>query len=78
MGRVAKMIEDSISGVYVHSIMVGDSIPDDERNGFLMNANDQVDWVCRNLSQNAALKNGFHAIGFSQGSQVIIYIIITS
>jgi len=65
------MIEDALPGVYVYSIMVGDSIEQDEMNGFLMNVNDQLEFVNNVLTNDVNLRGGFNAIGFSQGSQFL-------
>lgn len=65
------MIEDKIPDIYVYSIEVGDSIEADEWNGFFMNVNDQVDYVCQKLAADPNLANGFNAMGFSQGSQFL-------
>merc|ERR1712168_1784919 len=40
-------------------------------NGFFMNVNDQVEEVCAKLKNDSALKNGYHAMGFSQGGQFL-------
>jgi len=71
MGRIKQMIEDQLPGIYVYSIEVGDSVDDDEWNGFFMNVNDQVDYVCQKLASDPELANGFNAMGFSQGSQFL-------
>ena len=41
MGRIQKLIEEN-TGAYVHSLMIGNSIAEDELNGFFMNINEQV------------------------------------
>jgi palmitoyl-protein thioesterase len=69
MGRIQKLIESQLPGVYVNSIMVGQSVAEDELNSFFMNVNDQVQFVCDKLATDPNLKKGFNAIGFSQGSQ---------
>jgi palmitoyl-protein thioesterase len=69
MGRIQKLVESQLPGVYVYSIMVGQSVAEDELNGFFMNVNDQVKFVCEKLASDPNLKDGFNAIGFSQGSQ---------
>jgi palmitoyl-protein thioesterase len=69
MGRIQKLLESQLPGVYVSSIMVGQSVAEDELNGFFMNVNDQVKFVCEKLASDPNLKGGFNAIGFSQGSQ---------
>ncbi|EGG21366.1 palmitoyl-protein thioesterase 1 [Cavenderia fasciculata] len=71
MGRIKQMIEEKIPGIFVYSIEIGDSITDDEFNGFFKNVNTQVDMVCDMLKKNENLTNGFNAIGFSQGGQFL-------
>jgi len=70
MGAISKIITN-VTGNYVHSIMIGDSIEADEFNGFFMNVNDQVDLVCQQMKADPKLANGFNAVGFSQGSQFL-------
>jgi len=65
------MLETKFSGVYVRSLMIGDSIIDDMENGFLLNANTQVEQVCTKLASDEKLKNGYNALGFSQGGQFL-------
>jgi palmitoyl-protein thioesterase len=71
MGRITKLIQSQLPGVYVYSIMVGNSVEEDELNGFFMNVNDQIEFVCNKLASDPNLKRGFNAIGFSQGSQFL-------
>lgn len=40
-------------------------------NGFFKNVNHQVEEVCDLLSNEESLKDGFNAIGFSQGAQFL-------
>ncbi|PVU99373.1 hypothetical protein BB559_000772 [Furculomyces boomerangus] len=67
MYRVKRLIEGEIPNVYVHSIMLGSSPEQDRRAGFYGNINEQIDVVCKQLQENAALKDGYYGIGFSQG-----------
>ena len=69
MGSLMKMVSEKVPGIYLRSIQIGDSIEADVLNGFLKNVNDQVDMVCKNLTLDQNLKNGFNVIGFSQGGQ---------
>jgi len=71
MGRIVSLVEDNISGVYVKSLEIGSNVLDDMWNSFFMNVNDQVDNVCKQLKQDPSLRGGFHAVGFSQGSQFL-------
>lgn len=75
MGSIKRLIEQQIPGVYVLSLCIGDNPDDvtqcnqvsDTLNGFLGNANDQVQYACDVVSQDPELANGFHIVGFSQG-----------
>lgn len=71
MGSIKRMVESKIEGVYVRSLMIGNNIVEDTENGFLMNANDQVSQVCQKLAADEKLKNGYNAMGFSQGGQFL-------
>lgn len=71
IGAIMKVIEKHVPGIYIHSIEIGDSITEDELSGFFVNANKQIDMVCKNLSVNENLKQGFNVMGFSQGGQFL-------
>lgn len=43
----------------------------DTENGFLMNVNDQITNVCKQLKSDPKLQNGYHGMGFSQGGQFL-------
>ena len=43
----------------------------DIENGFLLNANTQVEMVCKKIASDPKLKNGYNALGFSQGGQFL-------
>ena len=69
MGMIKNLVEQNVPGIYVQSIEIGDSLAEDELNGFFKNSNEQIDMVCKNLTSNPKLKDGFNVIGFSQGGQ---------
>lgn len=71
MGRIVDLIQEQIPGVYVKSLEIGPNMIDDLVNGFFMNINKQVEMVCEQLRQDPKLRNGFHALGFSQGGQFL-------
>ncbi len=48
--------------------MIGDSIEADEKNGFLMNVNDQITYAWNQIKNDSNLTDGFNAVGFSQGT----------
>lgn len=43
----------------------------DTENGFFMDVNAQVSLVCSQLAQDPELKDGYNAMGFSQGAQFL-------
>lgn len=53
------------------SLRIGNSTVEDLENGYFMCPNKQVEYVCEELAKDPKLKNGFNAIGFSQGSQFL-------
>jgi len=71
MGAVKDRIQSVLPGTYVYSVMIGSNIISDEIQGFISNANEQVDFVCQTILSDPNLKNGFNAVGFSQGSQFL-------
>lgn len=71
LGRLMKLIEQHVPGIYIHSIQIGNNIAEDTFNGFFKNVNDQVSEVCEMLASDAKLANGFNAMGFSQGGQFL-------
>ncbi|EGD79194.1 palmitoyl-protein thioesterase 1 [Salpingoeca rosetta] len=71
MGAVKKEIEKHLPDIYVYSIMLGKNEIEDEFEGFFGNVNTQVDNICTKLKSDPNLKNGFNAVGFSQGGQFL-------
>lgn len=71
MGNIKNQVEKAVPGIYVHSLEIGDNIEADEINGFLMNADDQMDYVCKKVKSDPKLSRGFNSIGFSQGGQFL-------
>jgi len=71
MGRIKDMIEEQLPGIYVYSVMVGDSIQEDKTAGFFGNVNDQILQVQQKIRSDSQLAGGFNAIGFSQGGQFL-------
>ncbi|XP_065843042.1 palmitoyl-protein thioesterase 1-like [Oscarella lobularis] len=69
MGRIKKMVEDKIPGIYVKSIRIGANEEEDFLFSYFKNVNDQIDIVCKDIGADPKLANGFNAMGFSQGGQ---------
>jgi len=71
LGGLKKFIEHQIPDVHIVSVKVGSSIREDLENGFLKNANDQVEYVCDLIKNDTKLAGGYHALGISQGGQFL-------
>ncbi|XP_078037831.1 palmitoyl-protein thioesterase 1 [Augochlora pura] len=71
LGSIKKLIEDTLPGVYVYSIRIGNNVVEDVEHSYLGNINQQISEVCDLLSKDEQLKNGYNAIGFSQGAQFL-------
>jgi len=71
MGSVQKYMEEKIPGVHVHSLMLGDNVVQDTENGFFLNINTQIEMACQKIQADEKLKDGFHAVGWSQGGLFI-------
>ncbi|XP_014243319.1 palmitoyl-protein thioesterase 1 [Cimex lectularius] len=71
LGSFAKHLEKSIPGVYVKSLQLGSNVFDDVLHGFFMDSNEQVRQACEMILNDERLKDGYNAIGFSQGSQFL-------
>ena len=56
-------------GVYVTSLMIGASPNEDTLNGFFLPVEKQIAMVCKKISEDEKLQNGFNGMGFSQGGQ---------
>jgi palmitoyl-protein thioesterase len=67
MGKLKTIIEERIPGIYVHPIRIGKTEEEDKSYGFLDEIQRQVLEVCDTLKADENLKDGFNAIGFSQG-----------
>ncbi|XP_060816697.1 palmitoyl-protein thioesterase 1-like isoform X3 [Bombus pascuorum] len=71
LGGIKKLIENRIPNIYVYSIRLGNNEIEDVENSYFGNINEQIQEVCQQLSKNERLKNGYNAIGFSQGAQFL-------
>nr|AHH80648.1 thioesterase-Ap [Antheraea pernyi] len=69
LGSFKIFLERNIPGVYVLSLRIGNDTVEDFENGYFMNPNKQVNYVCEQIASDPKLANGFNAIGFSQGCQ---------
>lgn len=71
LGPFKTFLEEQLGGVYVKSLRIGDSVAQDLENGYFMAADRQIDMACQLLKEDPKLQGGFHAVGFSQGSQFL-------
>lgn len=71
MGSVKTLLENELNGTYVLSLKIGNSIISDMLNGFFMDVNDQIEFVCNIIKNDTQLQAGYNAIGFSQGGQFL-------
>ncbi|XP_060535661.1 palmitoyl-protein thioesterase 1 [Cylas formicarius] len=71
LGEIKNRLNDSLPGVYVNSLQIGDSIIKDMENGYLLHPDKQVALACDIIRKDERLQDGYNAIGFSQGSQFL-------
>lgn len=71
MGAIKNLIQMHFQDIFVYSLEIGENILQDEYNGFFMNVNDQITFVCKDVQKVPQLQNGFNAMGFSQGGQFL-------
>ncbi|KAF9953308.1 hypothetical protein BGZ70_000301 [Mortierella alpina] len=71
MVQLFESIRDIAPGIFIHSISLAESESDDQRAGFFGNVNNQIELVCEQLKGIEELKDGFNAVGFSQGGQFL-------
>ena len=58
MGYVKKLLEKHIPGIYVRSLMLGESVYQDTEHGFFEDVNEQVGEVCQKIAEDPKLQNG--------------------
>lgn len=71
IGGIQKFFESNIPNVHVLSLEIGTNELTDVENSFFLNVNEQISLACEKISADAALKDGYNAIGFSQGGQFL-------
>lgn len=72
MQHVVQRISTLLGGdVYSTCIPTGDTVTEDTNNGYFLNMDASVDVFATKVRADPALANGFHAMGFSQGNNVI-------
>lgn len=78
MELVTQAIHNTTGG-YTLSISMASSAEqqqddEDRRAGFMGSIDEQVARVCQQLKHDESLRNGFHAMGFSQGGQFLRWV----
>lgn len=71
MQHIGMHTSQLLGGVYVTCIPTGDTQSEDTTNGYFLNMDASVDVFAAKIAQDPKLARGFHAIGFSQGNNVI-------
>ena len=71
MTRIKNLIATNNGGQYVLSLMIGENGQEDASNGFRMPIWEQVEYACNIIKNDPELKDGYNAVGFSQGSQFL-------
>ncbi|KAI6647000.1 hypothetical protein LOD99_8999 [Oopsacas minuta] len=71
IGRIIVDIKHMAPGIYVHSLQIGNDIVEDTENGFFMEVNKQIEIACNIIRNDTQLRNGYNAMGLSQGGQFL-------
>lgn len=71
MQRITSHVSQLLHGAYTTCIPIGDSETEDTNNGYFLNMDASVEIFANAVRQNVKLNEGFHAIGFSQGNNII-------
>jgi len=68
---IMQLIQSHLPSIHMHSIMIGDDETQDFYNSYFTNVNTQISMACKMISEDEKLKNGYNAMGFSQGGQFL-------
>ncbi|KII92487.1 hypothetical protein PLICRDRAFT_37259 [Plicaturopsis crispa FD-325 SS-3] len=71
MLEFADLVREVHPGIFVHNIYIDEKLDNDRQAGFYGDVNEQIDIVAAQLRNITELKDGFDAIGFSQGGQFL-------
>jgi palmitoyl-protein thioesterase len=71
MQHVVGHISELLGGSYATCIPTGDTQSEDTTNGYFLNMDASVDIFAQKVKDDPKLQNGFQAMGFSQGNNVI-------
>lgn len=68
---IINFLERKFPGIYVASIQMGNNSEEDFLSSYFMNLNEQVEKACQLIKNDTNLQGGYHALGFSQGGQIL-------
>lgn len=72
LGSFKQFLEEMLGdNTYIKSIRIGNNEVEDFESGYFVHPNKQVELVCRMIASDPKLKDGYNAVGFSQGSQFL-------
>lgn len=71
MEMVVEYLRKDLPGVYVLQLKIGDTEFDDFLNSVTLQPDKQIEIVCKMLKEDLLLADGYNAIGWSQGSQLL-------
>jgi palmitoyl-protein thioesterase len=71
MQHITAKVSEMLGGVYTVCVPTGETQSEDTKNGYFLSMNANVDLFAEGVRQDPNLQKGFHAIGFSQGNNVI-------
>jgi len=71
MGSLIKMVESELPGIHTNCLHFGTTLTEDTLNGFFMPVDKQITAACQTIASDPALKNGYNAMGLSQGGQFL-------
>lgn len=68
--HIVQKVGDMLN-TYAVCVPTGDTQGQDTKNGYLLSMDDSVEVFASKIAQDDKLRGGFHAIGFSQGANII-------
>jgi palmitoyl-protein thioesterase len=71
MQHITQRVSELLGGVYTVCIPTGQSQAEDTKSGYFLNMDASVDVLAASIAADPQLQGGFHAIGFSQGNNVV-------
>jgi palmitoyl-protein thioesterase len=71
MQHVVQKVSGMLDGSYATCVPTGDTQGEDTKNGYFLSMDDSTDVFAAKIRSDPQLAGGFHAVGFSQGANVI-------